>query len=59
MTYHELWENNVDKVVDELLRDLADRSGLGDSWYNIDTETRDEIRDEWRGIIIKHIEEIP
>lgn len=37
----------ADLAVDRIVSDLEDRSALGDVWYNIPAETREEIRKEW------------
>ena len=31
-----------------IVNDLEDRSGLGDAWWGIDDDIRDEIIDKWR-----------
>ena len=39
------------RIVDLIIRDISDRSGIGDEWDQIDNECKKEIKDEWRRII--------
>jgi len=41
------------RVVDELINDLTDRSGLRQEWDRIDKGTQDEIRQAWTEIILQ------
>ena len=34
-------------AMNNIIRDLTDRSGLGDAWNEIDADVRDEIREVW------------
>ncbi len=45
------------RIAEEIERDLAGRRGLKQEWGRIDEETRDEIRDEWAGIVARVIKE--
>ena len=36
-----------EEIVDAIIYDLEDRSGIGDEWYSIGPEIRAEIRDRW------------
>lgn len=38
-------------IVDALINDLRDRSGLGNEWEQIDKETQDEIIATWVYIV--------
>lgn len=40
------------KIVDEIIKDLTDRSGLQNVWDSIDDECKEDIKDEWVNIII-------
>ena len=42
-------------IVEEILKDLTDRSGLDNAWDNIDFETQCEIIDKWESIVYKWI----
>lgn len=39
----------AEKIVDAIIADLTDRSGLDNEWSNIDKEIRLEIREAWIG----------
>ena len=43
------------EIVEEIIHDLNDRSGLGDEWDQIDKFTQSEIRQKWEYIVEKHI----
>lgn len=47
----------ADEVASEILQDLRCRSGLGNAWDEIDAGIREEIRDEWRRIILRSVSE--
>lgn len=47
----------ANRIVELILEDLCDRSGLGDEWSNIDDSVQAEIRTEWASIIIAEIED--
>ncbi len=38
-------------IVDELLKDLSDRSGLGDEWSSIDNHTQKELKKKWNELV--------
>ena len=40
------------EAVEQIIHDIRDRSGLGNEWDEIDEETQDIIRDEWKKIIL-------
>lgn len=42
----------VDPIVDRIIKDLKDRKGLRQAWDAIDPDLKDEIKDEWRSIIM-------
>lgn len=42
------------KTVDDIIKDLCDRSGLQNEWEGIDEEVRGEIRQAWLCIIREH-----
>ena len=43
-------------VANDVLRELKDRSGFGNWWYNIDVDIQNEIRNELAKIIYKSLE---
>lgn len=43
----------ADLIVDEIIEDLSDRGGLGDEWSNIDDDIQDEIRQQWKTIVLQ------
>ena len=43
------------KIVDAIILDLTDRRGLRQEWYNIDSDTQQEIRSEWERIVDKKL----
>lgn len=51
-----------EEVVEKIVSDLADRSGLGNEWDAIDELTKSEIKSKWRFIIqsqlVRHEREI-
>lgn len=44
---------NVTKAVNLIIDDISDRRGLRQEWEQIDPQTQQEIKDEFRRIIIK------
>jgi hypothetical protein len=38
-------------VVDKIVDDITDRSGLGNAWEGIDADVREEIRKTWTDIV--------
>ena len=40
-------------VVDKIVEDICDRSGIGDAWESIDDSIREEIMSKWEKIIKK------
>lgn len=40
-------------MVAAIIRDISNRSGLGDAWDEIDDETQDEIRKAWAEVIFE------
>ena len=38
------------QIVTAIISDLKDRSGLGNEWDAIDTDTRDEIKKTWQSL---------
>lgn len=40
-------------IVDGIIADLSDRSGLSDEWDTIDEDIQSEIREEWIEIVLK------
>ncbi len=43
------------KIVEEIVGDLTDRSGLEDEWENIDDDTLEEILEKWKNIVIMNM----
>jgi hypothetical protein len=37
----------AERIVDAIIRDLSDRSGIGDEWHQIDEDLQAEVRDTW------------
>jgi len=48
-------EEIAKKIVDEIINDLSDRSGLGNEWDCIDSDIKNEIIGTWRGIVEKQL----
>lgn len=54
--------NKVDRqkvakqIVDAIVSDITDRSGLGNEFESIDDDVKDEIKAEWQAIIAKKLE---
>ncbi len=40
-------------AVDEIIADLSDRGGLSNAWDDIDGETQNEIREEWKKLVLQ------
>ena len=38
-------------IVDEIIKDICGRSGIGDEFENIDEDIRQEIVDTWKQIV--------
>ena len=45
-----------EKIVDEIIKDISDRKGIGDEWDYIDEDIQDEIKEEWQQIVNKELE---
>ncbi len=45
-------------AVDKIVLDLTDRRGLKQEWYQIDTKTQEEIKQEWSDIIDSEIKSL-
>jgi len=43
-------------IVDHIIQNLSDRSGIGNEWYQIEYDIQLEIRKEWEDIVKKEIE---
>ena len=41
--------------VANILADISDRSGLGDSWNDLDEETQKEIQEIWTNLIFQEL----
>ena len=41
------------QIVNEIIKDLSDRCGLGDEWESIDEDIQEEIITEWIKIVDK------
>lgn len=44
-------EEKLNQIVDEIVDDISDRSGIGDEWGMIDNDIQDEIKETWKNII--------
>jgi hypothetical protein len=49
-------DKTIDKIISAIISDIADRSGLGDEWDQIDSNIKNEIIKEWKEIIKYFIE---
>jgi hypothetical protein len=45
----------VNVAVEQIVRDLSDRGGLGNEWDQIDESIQQEIKDEWKLIIARSL----
>lgn len=45
------------KIVKAIIRDIEDRSGIGNEWEQIDPDIQDEIRKEWKKKIVSVLDE--
>ena len=43
------------RIVDDIVKDFTDRRGLRQEWEMIDEDIQEEIREEWKKIVIKHL----
>jgi len=48
-------ERIATRCVDNILKDMTDRRGLRQEWDNIDEDIQEEIKEEWRQIIIREL----
>ena len=46
----------IEKIIQALIDDITDRSGLGDEWGELDDDIKEEIKQAWTTIIQKHID---
>lgn len=53
LNHIDMQEKRATTVVNNIVEDLLDRSGLGDEWENIDDDIKEEIKKEWVKICIK------
>ncbi len=44
-------------IVDDIVADLCARKGLRHEWDQIGADIRDEIREEWRQIVIRELKQ--
>lgn len=49
-------EDKAENIVDSIEDDISGRSGIGDEWGQIDDDTKTEIRQAWKDLILKHLE---
>lgn len=45
----------AEKIVEEIIKDILDRRGLKQEFQAIDEDIQEEIKDTWKGIIVKNI----
>jgi hypothetical protein len=45
----------AESIVDEIVNDLSDRSGLQNEWEQIDCDLQREIKHTWTNIVLKKI----
>jgi hypothetical protein len=43
----------AEEIVNEIINDICDRSGIGDEWDNLDKDVEEEIIDGWKEIILE------
>jgi len=48
-------EVTIDKIVEDIVKDIEGRSGLGNEWEEIDSGIRGEIKEKWADIINRNI----
>jgi hypothetical protein len=46
---------DMGNIIDEIVKDIEDRRGLGDEWNAIDEEIQEEIKNKWLEIIKSNI----
>jgi GTPase SAR1 family protein len=46
----------INEIIDGIICDITMRSGIGDEWDNIDSETIEDIKKEWKKIILDEFE---
>ena len=44
------------KIVNEIVRDIEDRSGLGNIWDELDYDIQLEIREKWEEIVNEELQ---
>lgn len=44
-------DNEVERIIENIIRDISNRRGIGSEWEQIDIEIQEEIKNEWRMII--------
>lgn len=47
-------EEEIEKIIQNIIRDICYRRGIGSEWEQIDDDIQEEIKDEWR-LIIKEV----
>ena len=45
----------ADIIVEDIIFDLTDRSGLGNAFEECDPDIQDEIKESWSNIVSKHL----
>ncbi len=48
-------EIKAESIVNDIIKDLTDRRGLRQEWECIDQDIQQEIRDEWKKIVLGHL----
>lgn len=48
-------EGRCRDVINEIIKDLAGRKGLGDAWEEVDDDIKEDIIDEWVEIILDNL----
>ena len=49
-------ENLATEIVDSIVDDLLDRTGLAGEWEEIDWDVQEEIKEVWREIVVEKLE---
>jgi hypothetical protein len=43
------------RIVEDIIKDISNRNGLGNEWDMIDPSIRDQIKERWEKIILEYI----
>ncbi len=48
----------IQKAIEKIIGDLTERKGIGDEWFQIDEDTRNEIFHTWKRFVTETYEEV-